>query len=581
VDHLTVAEGTGIAFASPMFGGGPTVTAATATIPTTVLTTLTQGRHTLWVRGHDAAGNWGVVGSTTLTLSTTGPVTTSVVLAPNPTTGFGSVAITATGNDSGLGGTVTAAEYFIDAAGTSGAGSAMTLSATGASIVDETGTIPVGVVAALAEGRHIFLVHTRDSFGLWGPYGSVDLVVDRTIPVLLSGAILPSATNGVIGSPSDPTDLRINAAFNDPVGGGVQSTIAAAEGFLDTGSADGTGITLLALDGTFNGATESTFGLVPLTEMTALADGQHQILVHAKDSAGNWGPLAPVSFLLDRHGPVVTSVSATPNPTAGAATLTLLATATDAVGTVAGGEWYEGTAPSLGSGHPMTVSGTGLSATIGLGGFAAGAHTLWVRARDALGNWSAPVSVTVTVQPPNVIFADTFSGSTAAWSQTVGTASAASGALVASGLGYVVDNTPSGERSFFARFDLTVGSFNARTATVDIFQARGAAGTAVLTVQVRRNGTVTQVRLGLLRSTGWTYTGWVTTTGGTVRVSWSSAAAGSASLRVGTTLVGTLSGNTSASTVESAALGLVARTNTTPTGSATFDNYASTRVTAP
>jgi Multicopper oxidase len=580
VDDLGVAEGTGIAFASPAFGGGPTVTGATATIPVSVLTTLTQGRHTLWVRGHDVAGNWGVVGSTTLTLSKTGAATTAVTLSPNPTAGTADIALSATGDDAGLGGTVTAAEYFVDAAGGNGTGTAMALGATGAVTVAETATIPAVVAAALAEGRHAVLVHTQDSFGLWGPFASADLIVDRTAPTLLSGAVLPAATNGSNGSPSDPGDLRVNASFTDPVTGGVNSPIAGAEGFLDTAGANGAGFTFLALDGSFNSATESSYGLLPLTELTGLADGVHQILVHAKDAAGNWGPLTAVTFTLDRHGPVVSALTASPNPTAQATTLSLTATATDVSG-IAAAEWFEGTDPGNGAGHAMTVSGTALSASVALGGFTAGAHTFWVRAKDTLGNWGAAVSVTVTVQPPNVIFADTFSGNTAAWSQTTGNASATSGALVATGIGYVVDNSPAAERSLHAKFDFTVGSFNARTATVDIYQLRGASGTAVLTVQVRRSGNSTQFRLGLLRSNGWTYTAWRTATGGTVRVDWASATGGSATLRVGTVTVGTLTGNTSGFTVESAALGLVARTNATPTGSATFDNYASTRFTAP
>ena len=126
-----------------------------------------------------------------------------------------------------------------------------------------------------------------------------------------------------------------------------------------------------------------------------------------------------------------------------------------------------------------------------------------------------------------------------------------------------------------------VGSFNANTATVDVFQGRNAAGTAVVNVQVRRSGTATQFRLGLYRAGAWAYTAWTTGTGGTIRVDWSSAVAGSASMKVGTGAATTLSGDTSASVIESAALGLVARTTTTPTGSATFDNFVSTRFTAP
>jgi hypothetical protein len=148
---------------------------------------------------------------------------------------------------------------------------------------------------------------------------------------------------------------------------------------------------------------------------------------------------------------------------------------------------------------------------------------------------------------------------------------------------YVVDNTPAGEHSYHAKFDFTVGSFTAATATVDVFQARNAAGTAVATVQVRRNGTTTQFRLGLFRAGAWAYSAWVTaaTTTVTIRVDWTSAVAGSAALKVGTAATVTLTGNTTASVVESAALGLIARTNTTPTGSASFDNFSSTRFTAP
>jgi FtsP/CotA-like multicopper oxidase with cupredoxin domain len=585
VDDLSVAEGTGIPFSSAGFGTGPTVTGATATIPTATLTTLTQGRHTLYVRAHDLAGNWGVVAATSLTLAVTGAVTTGLGLSPTPTTGTGDVALTATGDDSGLGGTITAAEYFVDASGVNGTGTALTLGTTGTAITAETATIPAVVVAALTEGRHSVLVHTQDSFGLWGPYASIDLVIDRTMPTLLAGSVDPQITNGTNGSASDPTDIRVNASFTDPVSNAVNTPIAGAEGFLDTPGANGAGFTFLALDGAFNSPTESAYALVPLSEVTALADGVHQMLVHARDAAGNWGPLTAVTFTVDKSGPVVSNLTATPNPVPAGVGLTLTATAVDALSTVAGGEWFDGADPGSGHGTAMTVAAGTLSAGIAAGTLAAGPHTLQVRARDALGNWGAAGSVTVTVQAPaNAIFADAFSSlNTSAWSQTVGTPSAASGALVAAGVSYVVDNTPAAERSLHVKFDVSVGTYNAGTATVDLFQARDATNAAVVRIQLRRSGANNQVRLGLFRAGAWAYSAWTTITGATVtlHLDWSSATAGSAALAVGATTVGTLTGNTSASVVESAALGLVARTNTTPTGSATFDNYVSTRFTAP
>jgi hypothetical protein len=586
IDDLSVGVGTStMTFSSSAFGTGPTVTGATALIPTSVLTTLTQGLHTIFVRAHDVNGNWGVVGSTTLTLSSTGAATTGVVLTPNPTKGSTSVAVSASGDDSGLGGTITAAEFFVDATGANGSGTVMTLAATGAVSTSETGTIPAGAVTALAEGRHTVLVHTKDSYGLWGPYASADLVIDRTMPTLDSAAVVPAVTDGTNGSPSDPNDLRINATFTDPVSNAVNAPIAAAEGFLDSPGADGTGVTFVALDGTFNSAHEDTYGLVPLSQLTGLANGPHQVLVHARDAAGNWGPLVAATFTLQR-GPVVSALTASPNPVVSNATLTLTATATSSNSTVTAAEWYDGTDPGVGHGTAMTVSGSALSANIAPGTLAVGTHTLWVRAKNALGKWGTPVSVTVTVQaPPNAIFADAFASlNTAAWSQTVGAPNATTGALVvqASGVGYVVNNTPAVERSYHAKFDFTVGTFNANTAIVDVFQGRNAAGTAVVNVQVRRSLTTTQFRLGLFRAGAWAYTGWTTGAGTvTIRVDWSSAVAGSGSLKVGGAAATTLSGDTSASVIESAALGLVVRSNTTPTGSATFDNFVSTRFTAP
>jgi FtsP/CotA-like multicopper oxidase with cupredoxin domain len=582
VDDLLVAEGTGIAFTGAF--GSPTVTGATATISTAVLTTLTQGRHTVYVRGHDVAGNWGVVGSTTFNLSVTGPVTTGITLTPNPTGGVADVTISATGDDSGLGGTVAASEYFLDAAGANGAGTVMTINGSGAS-VGETGSIPAVVASALAEGKHTVLVHSRDSFGLWGPLGSADLVIDRTGPTLQSGDVVPSVTTGSNGSPADPTDLRVNASFTDALAGGVNSSIVAAEGFLDTAGANGTGFTFLALDGSYSSPTEATYSLVPLTELNGLAEGNHQILVHARDAAGNWGPLVGVTFAIDRLGPVLSGLTATPNPVAASAAFTLSATATDTVSAIAAAEWFEGADPGVTFGHAMTVSGNAISASIPGGTLAVGSHTLKVRARDAAGNWGPVATVTVTVSPPpNAIFSDSFGTlNTSAWSQTVGTASAATGALVVSGQSYVVDNTPAAERTFFAKFDLTVGSYNAGNAIVDVFQGRDASSNAVVNVQLRRQGSNNQVRLGVLRSNGWTYTGWTTVTGTvTLHLTWRSVTTGTAaSLQIGNGTVQSLTGNTAAYAIDSAALGLVARTTNAPTGSATFDNYASTRTTAP
>jgi hypothetical protein len=588
VDDLSVAEGSGTMFVSPSFGS-PAVTGATATISPEDLQKLTQGRHTLWVRALDSAGNWGVVNSTTVNLTVTGAVTTGLTVAPNPTAGVADLAVSATGDDSAVGGTVTAAEYFIESAGANGTGQPLTLNQTGATIAAETGTIPATTVAALADGHHTVLVHTQDSHGLWGPMAPFDLVVDRTGPTLQEGAVLPALTNGKNGSPSDPTSLRVNAAFTDA--GQVNSTIAAAEGFIDTAGANGTGFTFGSLDGAFNTATENTYGLVPLTELTRLADGQHQILVHARDVAGNWGPLTALTFTVDRAGPALSALAGVPGA---GGVVTLTANATDAATGVAAAEWYEGADPGVGKARLVTVTATGATTaglSAALSGLAKGDHTLWVRAKDAAGNWGKAVSTTVTVNPAATIFVNTFdAGNADAWSQRVGAlqvgpsaAFSNSNALTVTGRNgmYVLDNGPTAERNLHAQFGFAAGAYSTKGTTVDLFQGRAGSGASVLKVQYQTtNAGVSQLRVGLQTSAGWKYSNWSTIakTAVTVKVDWTAASAGNATLFVEGAAIGTVSGNTSAYRVESDALGVVGTSGSgAVSGSATIDNYTSNR----
>jgi hypothetical protein len=583
VDDLSVAEGTGIAFTTGIFGA-PSVTAATATLGTADLTKLSQGRHTLWVRAHDTAGNWGAVDSVTINLSVTGASTTGLTVTPNPVGGIVDLAINATGDDSALGGTVAGAEYFVDAAGVNGTGTALSLNAPGTAISAETGVVPATVVGALAEGRHTILVHTLDSLGLWGPPATVDVIVDRTGPTLLSGAVLPATTNGLNGSPSDPTDLRVNAAFTDTVAGGVHEGIVAAEGFIDTAGADGSGFAFLALDGSYGQQTENTYALVPLSELTRLADGAHQMLVHSRDTAGNWGPLTGVTFTVDRKGPVVTATAIV-----AAGVVTLRASVTDALSGIAAAEFFEGADPGVGFARPMTAGTPAGTFTATIPGLANGAHTFSVRAQDSAGNWGAAATVTVTVTGSTLIFANNFDAGAGAWSQRVGTVRVApaaafgnSPALTVTGraASYVVDNTPANEATLHVQFGFAAGTYNTNGAIVDIFQGRNAAGTAVVNVQYRRtaaNGS--QLRTGLLNSAGaWVYSAWaaVPTTASTVAVDWKSATAGSAGLMINGTASGTANGNTSNRKIESAALGVIVSTGAT-TGGGAIDNYTSTR----
>jgi hypothetical protein len=67
---------------------------------------------------------------------------------------------------------------------------------------------------------------------------------------------------------------------------------------------------------------------------------------------------------------------------------------------VVAAEWFTGSDPGAGSATTMTVSGTGpwnLSATIDVGTWTGGTYTLFVRARDAAGNWGATSSTDLVV----------------------------------------------------------------------------------------------------------------------------------------------------------------------------------------
>ena len=79
------------------------------------------------MRGLDSAGNWGVVGSAILNLPKTGPQTTNGSLVDRPGERRRTGRISATGDDSAAGGTITGAEYFLDTVGLDGHGTPLTV----------------------------------------------------------------------------------------------------------------------------------------------------------------------------------------------------------------------------------------------------------------------------------------------------------------------------------------------------------------------------------------------------------------------------------------------------------------------
>lgn len=580
--------------------------AVEGTIPAAVLQSLSAGNHAVYVRGQDAAGNWGAYNLINLAVDNVGPATSALTLAPNPSQGNVNVALGGTASDAGRGNSnIAAAEYFIDANLSSppapGSGVAMGLNMS-AAVSAITATLPSSVLAALTEGVHTIAVRSQDASGQWGDFATIDLLLDRTGPATGGVTVAPNPNNGTTPiNPSRPA-IRVDATVNEPGGGPVTSNIQRVEGFIDLVGANGTGFPFTPVDGLFDGPNENAYAFIPLINLAQLAEGAHQISVRGQDSAGNWGPAAATTLTIDRTPPTVSGVAVTPNPTNSAPTVTLTGSATDALTGVSAAEWFVGADPGAGNGFAMTLTsnsgGMDLAASVDVLTWLTGDYVLSVRARDAAGNWSSPVSVTLTVD--DLIFADSFeSGGVAAWSSAtdgvnVTNAAAMNGgtwgmavALAASAPGYVTDATPNALTSYDVRFYFHPNGSRAPNSGVTILAGVNAANNTIFTVQYRRPNPTSQpqIRAQVMRAGGTTSTAWVTLTNAphAVEVLWRSGASVPFVLYVdGVQRAIANNQNTSAYTLEGVRMGPSSGLAGTLSGTQYFDEFISKRsVTTP
>jgi hypothetical protein len=116
------------------------------------------------------------------------------------------------------------------------------------------------------------------------------------------------------------------------------------------------------------------------------------------DIAGN-SASTNVTIKLDQTPPTVSGLTSSSLLILTSGSTNLSANASDALSGVAGGEYYIDTDPGQGNGGAMAyntstgkISGT---VTVGVNGFSRGAHTIYVRSKDAAGNWSTTVSTTL------------------------------------------------------------------------------------------------------------------------------------------------------------------------------------------
>ncbi len=369
VDDATTV---GVGFGTPMsLQGAGTTVSATGTLPAqgdcaatpAALSCLSAGKHRIFVRARDAAGNWGVIGMVVLRLPKTGPLTRDGSLDTSPSNGLEGVGIAATGDDSVAGGTIDRAEYFIDTLGAPGEGAPLAVNRA-ASVVSLDGRIPAADLDALGEGVHHVLVRSHDGLDLWGPELDIPLVIDRTGPTVNAAAVMPNPSNGELDDPGNPGNVVVSAQIEDASAGGT-GRIVEAEGFLDAGAdpQPGTGFDMLAVDGAFDSTTEAVYGLIPVSEIHALDNGDHVVAVRGRDAAGNWGELFSAPLTVDKTAPVLGDVAAAPNPTAGAATVRLTGSVNETG--FGGAEVFLGTDdPGPGNATPIQLSLAGGNATV-------------------------------------------------------------------------------------------------------------------------------------------------------------------------------------------------------------------------
>jgi hypothetical protein len=270
-------------------------------------------------------------------------------------------------------------------AGGGQATSAMTISTTGAGpTTTPGGTHPFVVTAGLGTGCD-GAARTANGTLVVQPAGSVD----GTAPVVTSVMASPTPTNGTAA-------VVLTATATD-----AESNIQSAEYNID-----GAGfIAMTATDGAFDELAEDLTATIAAAVIAALTDGTHTLCVRATDVAGNTSmdAVACTTILVDKTSPVVSGVSASPNPTNGSAAVVLTATATDALTDVTSAEY------NIDGGAFMAMSASdgafdelseGVTVTIAAAAVAAltdGNHTLCVRATDAVSNTSGDADACTTL----------------------------------------------------------------------------------------------------------------------------------------------------------------------------------------
>ena len=203
------------------------------------------------------------------------------------------------------------------------------------------------------------------------------------------------------------------------------------------------------------------------------------------------GKITTAAAAADVTAPTVTAVAATPNPTNGAASVTLTATVTDSgtpISNIAAAEYSVGaSAAAAGSGTAMAPSDGAFSSstenvtgTVSVGTLT-GTVLLWVRGKDAANLWSTAVStsLSITVTPSGSVPASvTLTGGSLSNSTTP----VAFGALGLTGADATLNVTTAAWRAIDARGTGT--GWNVSIASTDFTSTAGSIAVANFKVRV-------------------------------------------------------------------------------------------------
>lgn len=349
----------------------------------------------LWLNNASGAGVGGaltyldVAGATSA--DTFGPGTTAVAFNPPTLTANVSDALTGGAN-------VAAAEYFTDAVGANGSGTAM-----GGSFGSPAAAVTADL--AVTPGDHTYYVHGQDDLGNWGPVSSVIFhSPDAAGPATRGLSLDPDPTNGT-------KDLNLGATGDDTATGG--SAVTDGEYTIDGGAP-------VAIPSNGAGTVAALDAVIPAATVAAVAEGAHDVSVRSRDALGNWGDPGTITLTKDVTGPQGSAASTNPPSSNGVQGLSpttpvvrVRVTVNDAASAgvhsaIAAGEGFiDNETAADGSGFPLSpVDGAfggqqetlygdiPLSTVVAL---SEGNHTIWLHARDSAGNWGGRVSATLLV----------------------------------------------------------------------------------------------------------------------------------------------------------------------------------------